>query len=140
VAGWPAWRQAPNYYRNWITADTIRNRNIYSDALTLFAYETDNDRLAVDHIAFAAQFNNPQDPNLLLDDMLALLLPKPISLLKKTLLKSILLSGQANDAYWTAAWIAYQTNPTDPMAMETVRFRLSILHKYITSLPEYQLI
>ena len=38
-----------------------------------------------------------------------------------------------------AAGIAV-VDATDPMAMETVRFRLSILHKYIMSLPEYQLI
>ncbi len=140
VAGWPAWRQSPNYYRNWITADTIRNRNVYSDILSLYALQTDNDELAIDHIAFASQFDNPGDPNLLLDDMLRLMLPQPMSAIKKGLLKGILLSGQANDVYWTSAWITYQNNPTDQMAMETVRFRLSILHKYIMSLPEYQLI
>ena len=140
VAGWAAYRHAPGYYRNWISGDTIRNRNIYTDVLSFYYYETDNDRMAIDHVAFAAQFDHPEDPNLLLDDMLALLLPVEISFLKKLLLKTgILLSGQANDYYWTNAWNTYVNNPSDQMAYETVRSRLALLHKYITSLAEYQL-
>jgi uncharacterized protein (DUF1800 family) len=141
VAGWAAYRHAPGFYRNWITGDTIRNRNIFTDVMAFYYYETDNDRMGIDHVAFAAQFDHPEDPNLLLDDMLALLLPMPISALKKFLLKSgILLSGQANDFYWTDAWNDYVNNPSNPMAYETVRSRLALLHKYIMSLAEYQLI
>jgi hypothetical protein len=51
----------------------------------------------------------------------------------------ILLSGQANDYYWTSAWNTYINNPFDQMAYETVRSRLALLHKYIMSLAEYQL-
>jgi uncharacterized protein (DUF1800 family) len=139
VAGWPAYRQSPAYYRYWITGDTLRNRNVYTDALTLANIPTENDMLKIDHIAFAAQFDNPQDPNALLDDMLRLLLPMPISAVKKNLLKSILLSGQANDAYWTTAWNDYVNNPSNQMAYDTVWFRLAFLHKYILNLPEFQL-
>jgi uncharacterized protein (DUF1800 family) len=139
VAGWSAYRQLPVYYRIWVTADTIRNRNIFSDTMTLYYYETPNDRLSVDSVAMAEQFDSPDDPNMLLDDILRLLLPQEISLAKKTLLKSILLSGQTNDFYWTLAWNNYVNNPGDQMAYETVRFRLALLHKYIMNLPEYQL-
>ncbi|MEZ4920393.1 MAG: DUF1800 domain-containing protein [Saprospiraceae bacterium] len=139
VAGWSAYRQLPVYYRIWVTADTIRNRNIFSDTMTLYYYETPNDRLNVDSVAMAEQFDSPDDPNMLLDDILRLLLPQEISLAKKTLLKSILLSGQTNDFYWTLAWNNYVNNPGDQMAYETVRFRLALLHKYIMNLPEYQL-
>ncbi len=82
------------------------------------------EKLIIDHIAFAAQFSDPSDPNALIDDMLALLYPMPISVLKKTFLKSILLSGQFSDHYWTDAWNAHINNPTDPMAFQTVWFRL----------------
>ncbi len=139
VAGWPAYRQAPAFYRFWITGDTLRNRNLITDALTLAYIPAGNDQLRIDHIAFAAQFDNPEDPNALLDDTLRLLLPMPISAAKKTLLKSILLSGQANDAYWTVAWLEYANNPGNQMARDTVWYRLSFLHKYILNLPEYQL-
>ncbi len=140
VAGWAAYRQAPMYYRNWITADTIRNRNIYSDALTLLYIQTPGGyQLKVDPVAFAAQFDHPEDPVQLVNDCVRLLLPMDLSAFKKFLLKSILLSGQANDYYWTNAWNAYLANPNDVMAYETVRTRLALLCKYLMSLPEYQL-
>jgi flagellar hook-associated protein FlgK len=68
------------------------------------------------------------------------MLPMPISAQKKALLKNILLSGQANDYYWTQAWQTYIANPNNAMAREQVWFRLAGLHKYIMNMPEYQLI
>jgi hypothetical protein len=124
----------------WISADTIRNRNIFADALSLWGASTENDTLIIDHVAFAAQFEHPEDPNVLLDDVLGLLFSQPISPLKKIFLKSILLSGQQNDYYWTDAWEAYLANPNDEMAYQTVWFRLASLHKYLMNLAEYQLI
>ncbi len=139
VAGWQAFRQSPGYYRMWINSDTMRNRNLYTDLLS-FAVLTGNPGVQIDHVAFAAQFANPGDPNLLIDDILKVLLPMDISAAKKQFLKGILLSGQANDFYWTAAWFSYVANPTNQMAYETVWFRLASLHKYIMNLAEYQLV
>ena len=140
VAGWQAYRQSPSYYRTWINGDTIRNRNIISDALAFYYIGTDNDQLKIDHIAFASQFDNPGDPNQLIDDVVAILLPMEISTAQKQFIKSILLSGQANDFYWTAAWQTYLANPTNQMLYEAVWFRLASMHKYIMNLAEYQLI
>jgi uncharacterized protein (DUF1800 family) len=139
VAGWTAYRQMPTYYRNWISADTIRNRNIISDEMAFAGVDVGPQKLIINHIAFAAQFPNPGDPNTLIDSTLAILHPMPISPLKKFYLKSILLSGQLSDYYWTDAWNAYVNNPSDPMAAQTVWFRLATMHKYIMNLAEYQL-
>ena len=139
VAGWQAFRQSPGFYRIWINGDTMRNRNIITDVLAFYNIGTDNDQLFIDHIAFAAQFANPGNPSLLVEDTLRVLLPVAISPAKKFLLKSILLSGQANDYYWTNAWDAFIANPNDPMAAETVWIRLASLHQYIMSSAEYQL-
>ena len=139
VAGWAAYRQFPVYHRIWVSGDTIRNRNVYSDTMSLFYYETTNDQLNIDHVAFAEQFDTPADPNMLLDDTIRLLLPHDLTAAQKLLLKSILLSGQSSDFYWTLAWNNYTNNPGDQMAYETVRFRLALLHKYIMNLAEYQL-
>ncbi len=139
VAGWQAFRQSPVYYRIWINGATMRTRNVITDVLSFYYISTDNDQLAIDHIAFAQQFDHPEDPNLLIDDALRILLPMEISPAKKQLLKSILLSGQANDFYWTAAWYAYLANPADQMVYQAVRFRLASMHKYIMNLAEYQL-
>lgn len=138
VAGWQAFRQSPTYYRDWINADTMRNRNLLTDLLS-FAVLAGNPDLQLDHVAFAAQFPNPGDPNLLIEDTLRILLPMEVSAAKKQFLKSILLSNQSNDFYWTAAWLAYIANPGNQMAYQAVWFRLASMHKYIMNLAEYQL-
>ncbi|WP_353482530.1 DUF1800 domain-containing protein [Haliscomenobacter sp.] len=141
VAGWAAFRQTPKYYRTWINSDTLRNRNVFSDVMTYWRYETDSGFMAsIDHIAFAQQFPRPDDPTLLIDAILQITMPMPISAVKKKALKNILLSGQAQDYYWTIAWRNYIANPNDKAARDTVWFRLAALHKYLMGLPEFQLI
>lgn len=139
VAGWQPFRQTPQYYRMWINGDTLRNRNTFTDILTAYYVETDNDRLSIDLLAFAAQFSDPSNPVTLVDDITKLLLPQPLSPSKKFLLKSILLSGLPSDSYWTIAWNAYVANPNDPMVQEVVKSRLLAMHLYLTRLPEFQL-
>ena len=140
VAGWQAYRQTPNFYRVWISSDTIRNRNIITDVLAFAGVPVGSETLIINHIAFAAQFSNPSDPNALIEDMLAILLPMPISATKKAFLKNILLSGLVGDFYWTIAWDALVNNPNDPMIFQAVWYRLASLHKHIMNLAEYQLI
>ncbi len=139
VAGWQAFRQFPQYYRIWINGDTARNRNFYTDILTVASFDSNQDELKIDHIAFASQFDEPSNPVKLIDDYVRLLLPQPISDTKILLLKNILLSGLPNDSYWTTAWFDYINDPNDPMSFEVVNVRLTILHNYILKLPEYQL-
>jgi len=139
VAGWQAFRQFPQYYRIWINGDTARNRNFFTDVLTVASFEAYQDELKIDHVAFASTLDDPSDPVKLVDELTRLLLPQPISDTKKALLKNILLSGLPNDGYWTVAWFDYINSPNDPMAFEVVNVRLTILHNYILKLPEYQL-
>ncbi|MDX2279458.1 MAG: DUF1800 domain-containing protein [Saprospiraceae bacterium] len=140
VAGWPPFRQAPGYHRNWISGATMRNRNVFTDIMALYAYNGKNASIKINHIATVAQFSDPGEPNVLIDELLSILLPMEIPIQKKLVMKGILLSGQAEDHYWTDAWNAYLANPNDPMAFETVQSRLMFLHKYIMNLAEYQLI
>jgi hypothetical protein len=139
VAGWQAFRQTPQYYRLWINGDTLRVRNVFTDVMTAYYFETDNDKLNFDLLAFTASLSNPGDPNALIDEVTELLMPQPLSLAKKYLLKTILLSGLSSDFYWTNAWDDYINNPSDPMATEVVYTRLRGFHYYITRLPEFQL-
>lgn len=140
VAGWQAFRQVPQFYRMWINGDTARNRNFYIAAMFSGNLASSNDNvLRIDPIAFASQFSDPSNPVTLVDEMVKLLLPQPISDLKKTLLKSILLSGLPSDSYWTIEWIAYVNNPNDPMSVAVVNTRLTNMIAYILLLPEYQL-
>ena len=140
VAGWQAFRQVPQYYRIWINSDTAKNRNQYTEGLSFGVFiSPSGDVLSIDQVAFASQFSTPEDPNKLIDETVNLLLPQPISDLKKTVLKNILLSGLPNDSYWTVAWLDYINNPNDPMATEVVTIRLALMYNHILKLAEYQL-
>jgi hypothetical protein len=94
----------------------------------------------IDSIAFAGQFSTPENPNVLLDQILALLYPMDISATTKTGLKtSFLLSGQVSDYYWTDAWNAYIANPSNVANKAAVNSRLQALLKYLLGQAEYQL-
>jgi uncharacterized protein (DUF1800 family) len=139
VAGWQAFRQLPQYYRVWINGDTLRARNSFTDVMVAYYLETTNDQMRIDPIAFVAQFPDVEDPNAVVSRISTMIFPKQLSAQKQFLLKSILLSGLANDSYWTVAWQDFINNPTDPMAFEVVNTRLVSLLLYMTRLPEFQL-
>jgi hypothetical protein len=52
--------------------------------------------------------------------------------------KTILLSGQASDYYWTAAWNNYKNDP-NATNKNIVLSRLQYMYKYLMNQAEYQL-
>ncbi len=96
--------------------------------------------LKIDAVAFASSLANPEDPDKLIGQSLDILYRVPLSADGLAYLKTnILLSGQTSDYYWTNAWVAYTSNPTDMVARSTVETRLVALYKYLMNLPEYHL-
>jgi uncharacterized protein (DUF1800 family) len=140
VAGWQAFRQVPLYYRMWVNSTTVRRRNEYLGLLfTPYIATSDDNRLQIIPVDFAAQMSNPYDPVVMIDDMVKILLPQPLSDNKKWLLKNILLSGQSSDSYWTIAWSDYVNDPSNDMYFSIVNTRLTNMLAYMLLLPEYQL-
>ena len=139
VSGWPSYYQAPQFYELWINSDTLPKRNQFTDTM-ISGYTRGGQTLKIDPIAFARQTSNPGDPNILIDDSLAILYRVPLSAASKTTIKTnILLTGQTSDYYWSIAWNAYLANPTDTMAYQAVYNRLRDLYRYLMNLAEYQL-
>lgn len=140
VSGWPAYYQPPQFYELWINSDTLPKRNMFTDILIGNGYTRNGKTIKIDPIAFASQLSNPGDPNVLIDDSLAILYRVPVSDQSRNTIKTnILLSGQSSDYYWTNAWNAYLANPADTMAYQTVYTRLRDLYRYFMNLAEYQL-
>lgn len=140
VAGWYATYQEPAYHELWINTATYTRRNIFTDRMIADGVTNNNETILIDPIAFASQLANPGDPNLLITQSLEILLRYPLSESAKEFIKrSILLSGQAQDYYWTNAWDLYTANPTDPGNLAAVQSRLKSFYKYIMNLPEYHL-
>ena len=138
VAGWPAFHQFPEYYETWINSNTLPKRLIFTDTLLTNGIYAGNTNIKLDAISFSKQCSKPEDPDVLIDFFVELLLVLPLSAAKKTSLKSILLSNQASNSYWTIAWTNYIGSQTS--ADESIlRGRLNSVLLEITRLAEHQL-
>ncbi|MGB0849908.1 MAG: DUF1800 domain-containing protein [Bacteroidia bacterium] len=139
VAGWSPYYQIPQYHELWINSDTLPKRNQITDRMIASGYNINGFRFKIDTLQYAAKFPNPEDPNKLIDDMLTHLHTLEVSQKQKDYMKTILLSGQINDSYWTDAWNSYVADPTNTSKATTVSSRLIFLVKYLMNLGEFQL-
>ncbi len=140
VAGWKPYYQAPQFYEIWINSDTLPKRNQFTDIMANAGYTRNGKNIKIDFIAFAKSLPNAGDPNQLISDSITYLYRLPLSLASRNQLKTdILLTGQAQDYYWTDAWVAYNINPNDAMNATIVKNRLRDLFQYLMKLAEYQL-
>ena len=139
VAGWPAYYQEPQYYEIWINSDTLPKRNQFTDTMVYANYKYNGFTLNVDVLAFTASTSNPADPNQLMADCIQLFFPNDLTSNQKSFLKSILLSGQSADHYWSDAWSAYTSNPSDKTNKQIVTTRLQQFIGYMFDMAEYQL-
>jgi hypothetical protein len=112
----------------------------YSQNLISPGYTAGGFKMIVPAIDYVKGFQNPSDPNKLLDDICGHLLGVDISINHKNQIKKdILLSGQIDDHYWTNAWDTYINSPNLTSNTNYVNNSLVNLLKYIINLPEYQL-
>jgi uncharacterized protein (DUF1800 family) len=140
VSGWKAYYQAPQFYEIWINSDTLPKRNQFTDQMVLSGYTFNSKKITIDGAELIKLLPAPGDPNALVDDLSKIVFRIPLSLASKKQLKTdILLSSQANDDYWTDAWLQYTINPANTANTTTVRNRVRDLIKYLMNLAEYQL-
>ena len=139
VSGWPAYYQIPQFHELWINSDTISNRNKISDALAANGYGIGSFRLKIDPLHFTKKLDNASDPNLLINELLEIMHTLDVDQNQREFMKSILLSGQVNDDYWTQAWNAYLNDQNNTTKANIVSSRLSALFKYLMNLSEFQL-
>lgn len=140
VSGWPAWFQAPIYYKWWITVATLPKRAEHTDLLIDLGYASDADTVKIDVVKFTETLPDPYEPNAVVDEVLRLFYGIEIVEVVWQQFKDILLDGQAQDYYWTDAWSEYIENPNDAMAYSVVETRLHAFYRAIFQLEEYQIL
>ncbi|MEO1258905.1 MAG: DUF1800 domain-containing protein [Bacteroidota bacterium] len=140
VAGWPAWYQVPVFYKWWVTVATLPRRARHTDMMLTTGYSSGNFQVKLDVVRYTETLADPADPEGLVDEVIRLFYGIEVADVVKDQLKSILLSGQANDYYWTDAWYEYQNAPGDPTAYNVVQTRLQTFYQSILQLEEYQLL
>ena len=139
VSGWPAYYQSPQFYELWVNSDTLPKRNAFTDRFISTGYTRNSKKIMIDPLVYTAGFAKPEDPNQLITDVIAHLYSLDVSAQVKTFLKSILLSNQTTDVYWTEAWTNYKLDPKNTAKINIVTTRLKEFYKYIMNLEEYQL-
>ncbi len=135
VAGWAAYYQAPSYHELWINAETLRRKKEYADRFITSNYNG----MSFDILGFTATLTNPSDPNALIDEVIELMHVVSSDTAIKGKLKSILLSNQVTDSYWSSAWDSYVFAPTNTTYKNTVFTRLKTFYQAVTSMAEYHL-
>lgn len=132
VSGWTAYYQSPNYHELWIDADSLRRKKEYVDRLLVNGFGG----VAANVLAFTTTMTSPSDPDLLIAEVLELchVLPSDQPLIDE--LKSILLSGQTSNYYWTNAWNAYMAAPTNMTNANIVSTRLKQFYAAVLTMAE----
>ena len=135
VAGWPAYYQEPNYQRLWIDTETYPKRVKFTETLL---NGIGAGGIVVNVTEWTKGLTEPQDVNKLIDEAIENLYSVPVSPAFKARLKSILLSGQSNESYWTTAWNDFIANPSTTNR-SVVEIRLLAFYQAIVIRPEYNL-
>ena len=141
VAGWVAYYQTPQYHELWINAVTLPRRTQVTDLfLGTTGYTRNGYTLKADLVAWvqALPTATAADPNLVIDEFTALMVPFTLTTNQLTFLKNALLPGLP-DFEWTLEWNAYLAAPTNTTKRNAVASRLSAMAKTLAGLAEYQL-
>jgi len=141
VAGWEAYRLNPVYHEAWINSVTVSYRNqLFEVLLSPNGYNFKGVKIKIDYLAFTQTVADAENPNLLIANLVDKCLGYSISATQVAGLKSILLSGQSADHYWTDAWLNYVGSPGNATYKAIVDSRLYSFYRYFLSLAESQLI
>lgn len=148
VSGWPPYYQTPNYDYLWISSSTVKSRSSLSDGYawwglwrTDFREEPEIEPVYSNFISLLENhIDNPSDPNALIAELMNNFMIYTENRNEKLeYLKSVLLTGQSDDAYWTDAWSNYASEPENQTFLEEVRWRLNSMMQRFFLLPDYQL-
>jgi hypothetical protein len=140
VSGWPAYYQAPQFDKAWITTDTISSRASTSDAWVFWGFWVNKDiQIPANLLTFISTLDQPGDPTQMLQELTQLFHGTPLEPNEIEELKTILLSGQRADHYWTDAWNAYINEPGNQEYRLTVETRVKSMFQRMFQRGEFQL-
>ena len=97
-----------------------------------------NHTFIIDVLGLLEGFDNALDPNAMIEEMIQLFMPRPLTEGQKTYLKSVLIPGLP-DFEWTVEYSEYLNDPTNPDKKMAVENRLRSMLNALLALPEYYL-
>ncbi len=138
VAGWPAYYQEPSFYRIWTNSVTLPLRREATDIMTTTGYGGDNTTIRIDVLAFVATLDNAIYPGPMIEEMVSILFPQPLTPSQIDYLKGVLLPGLP-DYEWTDEYGAYLANPANEDLANSVENKLRNLLAAMLAMPEFYL-
>jgi len=138
VSGWKAYYQEPIFYRNWINSVTLTIRRAVTDGVAIGQIQIIDRPLGIDVLKIVDRIPNATDPNVMIESLVTLALPWPLTTGQLGYLKEILIPGLP-DFEWTVEYGAYLLDPNDDAKRLAVENRLRALFLAIMGLPEFQL-
>ncbi len=130
VAGWQAYYQAPGFHRLWTNSVTLPLRNNYADAVSLVS---DAFRM----LDYIADFENPVDINALIEELVSIFLPRPLTEFQLDYLKEFVLQDLP-DFEWTDEYGMYLADPGNEELANALEAKLRALLSALFSLAEFQ--
>lgn len=138
VAGWKAYYQEPIFYRNWINSVTLTIRRALTDGMASGQIDVFMRPWGIDVLKVVSEIPNATDPNQMIQGLVDLLMPYPLTELQMAYLKEVLIPGLP-DFEWTVEYGQYLNNPGDDAIRMAVENRLRALFMALLALPEFQL-
>ena len=143
VAGWKAYYQEPQYYRNWINTYYLPSRNQTATSLVAGGPVNFNGNIAnipqlINVINYVATIENATDPNDMIYGIADNLFSYTISEAQKDYLKEILLPGLP-DFEWTVEYSDFLADPLNANKLTAINNKLVALFVAMLEMPEFQL-
>lgn len=138
VAGWTSYYQEPSYYRLWLNTATLQTRaDLTKIAFRRNGFSWSGNPHPFDWLGALSRYDNPGDPNTMIAQMVAELLPQPLLPEQISSLKELLLPG-LQDFVWTGEYENHLANPNDADLRASVENRLKEMVSGLFLLAEFQ--
>ncbi len=138
VSGWKAYYQEPLFYRTWINATTLQVRMGFTGRLASNGYAFDGNRIVIKPLEFIETLDNPALINNLLEELVKILFPQPITDSQMAALKEFVIPGLP-DFEWNVEYSEYLANPDDSDLAEAIETKLKSLFNAMLTMPEFYL-
>ena len=138
VAGWKAYYQEPQYYRSWINANTLQRRTLLANLMGNNGFAVQGNRFQLDYLSFIGRLEDPADPNRLIEQLVELLMPQPLTDSQMAGLKDVLIPGLP-DFEWTVEYGDWLGDPDNEMKRDAVYDRLRNLFRVLFNMAEFHL-
>lgn len=138
VSGWPAYYQAPGYFRNWISSTTLQKRQEFVNAATGYGVWTAGSGRPLDFLAFLNSLSNRFDVNAMIQEIAEIFLPRPLDASQLVVLKAALL-GDLEDMEWTNQMLLLQDSPGNPDVYLPIQNKLKAFLRDLLGTAEFHL-